>query len=443
MRFLPLAAAAALSSAALPAAAQEPLPLERAIGLALAESPELHRAEAARLQGRAQQADGIGRLLPSVSVFTDLRQIEELRRTTPDPITGTPVQLPDSLIQPRQTFRTDAGVSASWTVFSGGRRLLESSAARSRGRAALHQSEAVRVQLAADVTVAYLDALAADAMVEVRRAEVASAAALEETAEMRFEIGEVPEVDLLQARLAASEAEIALLEAEGEARIARLLLLERIGLPADRDYALAPPPAPGALHEDEIRRRAAAESPVLARLHAERAAAERERRASRLTLIPVVSLGVVWGRWDLGGSREAFTLDPQNASTSYRMTLSWSPLEQPGAIFADRDRATAGFLAADADAVAGRRTMERELAAGLDRLSRARALADRATLNVALAERQREHAEERYRLGLGTLVERLDAETRWAEAARQEIVARHAPLRAIAAIEQATGVSLR
>jgi hypothetical protein len=46
-------------------------------------------------------------------------------------------------------------------------------------------------------------------------------------------------------------------------------------------------------------------------------------------------------------------------------------------------------------------------------------------------------------VGVAPLSERLNAAVLWAEAARQDVLSRHAPLRAVAELERATGVPLR
>jgi outer membrane protein TolC len=289
----------------------------------------------------------------------------------------------------------------------------------------------------------YLDALEAQALVEVRRAQLVHARELERTAEGRYATGTVPEIDVLQARLAASEAQVSLMHAEAEARARQLELAERMGAPAGAPFALAEPAAPGAPDTAAVRARLLDESPVLAAARAERDAARRDHRATRLSLLPTVTVGMdrAWSEW--GRDRDAFTLQPRNAQAYYRLNLAWSPLERPGAILAGRQRAAAGLLQADAEAAGARRTMERQVAVGLERWALASVLSGHARLNLQLAERQREQAEERYRVGVAPLSERLNAAILWAEAARQDVLARHAPLRAVAGLERATGVAVR
>lgn len=430
----------------LSAAAQEPdtLTLPEAVRAALVHSTAVQRAEAGRIHARASYRESLGRMLPSVAFSTGVNHSEVLQRTSTDPITGGIIHLPDSLIDLRQTYGTQAAVSANWTVFEGGQHLAGAGASRRREQAAAHAVEAAQIQTVAEVTIAYVDALEAEAVAGARLADAARAAELERTAETRFDVGDVPEIDLLQARLAASEAEIAVLEADGAARVAKHVLLERIGISPSSEYVLVPPaeadaaPDPRGLPERVLK-----ESPLLAELRKRFEASRVETRASRLDLLPRISVGATWARSEFGLSREAFTLDPQNTQVYYRLSLAWLPFERPGGLVAARDQARAAERAAEAEWMAAHRRMEREVASGLERLSRARALRERAALNLTLAERQREQAEERYRLGVGTLVERLTANALWAEAARQEIVARYAPLRALAEIERATGVAMR
>jgi outer membrane protein TolC len=424
------------------AKAQQPLTLDAAVRSALAADPGVQQAEAASLRGRAGRTDAWAALLPRVGVQTGFNRSDILQRTATDPVTGGTIALPDSLIRERQNFGTNAVLSLDWTVFAGGRTLTGAAAARARSRAAEHGVSAARVRAAAEVALVYLEALEAQALVDVRRAQEVHARELERTAEGRYETGTVPEIDVLQARLAASEAQIALMEAEAEARARLLELAERTGIPAD-GRTLAEPNAPAAPDTAALRARLLAESPLLAAARAEQDAAARDARAARLDLLPTVSVGVdrLWSEY--GRTREAYTLQPRNAQTYYRLSVSWSPLERPGAMLGGRQRTTAGLIEARAEASAARRTMEREVAVGLERWARATALRERARLNLQLAERQREQAEERYRVGVAPLSERLNAAVLWAEAARQDVLARHAPLRAVAELERATGVPLR
>lgn len=165
--------------------------------------------------------------------------------------------------------------------------------------------------------------------------------------------------------------------------------------------------------------------------------------AQRWWFLPSVSVNASWVRSQFGQTRDAITFSPNNEQTTYRLNFSWSPLEQPGGTIAERRRTHGNLSMARAELDLQQAALVRGVESALDRLSRARVLRERGQVNLRLAERQREQADERYRLGVAPLVERLNAEALAAEAARQAIVARYAALRALAELEQASGMSLR
>jgi outer membrane protein len=416
--------------------------LDEAIEIALAGSPTIRQADALRVRDGATEWEGWDRLLPSLSFSTSLNQSEVLQRTASDPITGGIVQLPDSLIDVRETFGTRAELAATWTLFEGGRSIQNVRRARAERRAAELTYDAAYAQVAATVTLAYLDALEAKAMEDVLRAEVRRAAELERTAVSRFEAGEVPEVDALQARLTASDAELNLMEAESASHTARLALFEHLRIDPDADVILEQPPEPDLSSlpsEEELRRNASEGSAQLAAQQARLEAASRSVAAQRWWFLPSVDLGAVWVRSEFGQTSSAITFGPRNEQTFYQLRFSWSPLERPGGTMAERRRTYGNLRVAQAELDLQRGALVRGVESALDRLSRARVLRERSEVNLRLAQRQQEQAEERYRLGVAPLVERLNADALAAEAERQAIVARYATLRAVAELEQASG----
>lgn len=430
------------------AAAQAPigadtLTLPEAVRMALGESPAVREAEAAQTTARAGRWESWGRFLPSVALFTGLNQGQVLQRTANDPVTGGIVQLPDSLIRLRETFSTSSAVSASWTVFDGGRGIWATRRASAEERAAGFARDAARARVAAGVTLAYVDVLEAEALREARRTELRRAEELVRVAQGRREVGQIPELELLQARLAEGDAEIGLLEAETAADAARLALLQHLGLRSDAPVVLRPPPAPALASlpaEEALRECALARSAEMAALRASQAAAKRQVQAERWWFLPSVTVGATWVRSEFGQTREAITFSPRNEQAYYRVGLSWSPLDQPGLRMAERQRAQAALQLAEARVAGRRASLAREVEVALGYLRRARLLDERSRLNDQLAQEQLEQASERYRLGVAPLVERLQAEALAKEAERQAITARYAALRAIAELEQAAGV---
>jgi outer membrane protein TolC len=426
----------------LPAAArQDTLRLDRAVDIALASSPELRQAEAQAYAAGAGRLEAWGRLLPSVTLSTRLNRSGSLLRRATDPTTGDVVIVPNPQLY--ETFSTDGSLSVDWTVFSGGQQLMNIRRVAHETAAARLSLDAARARIGAGVKLAYLDALEADALLRVRQADVERADALAEAAQARFEVGEAPEIDVLQARVALNDADLALSEAEVQAEGARLALLQYLSGELSGEVVLLAPSRPAVVEwvPDRIRACALRHSAELAALEARASAGRTAATAAAWSFLPTVRVGATWIRYELG-DRTAITTDLTNEQRYYRLTMSWNPLDQPGQWLANRRRAAAQEAETAAALAVRRPAVERQVELGLTRLQRARLLRERTELNLELAARQREQASERYRLGLAPITEMLQAEALAREAERQAVAARFADQRALAELENAAGVSL-
>jgi outer membrane protein TolC len=426
------------------AAAQQALTLEQAVRHGVAASPAIRQAQAEHRTAGAGRWEGWGRLIPSVSLQAGVLQAGTLQRTASDPITGGIVSLPDSQIALRNSYGTSAALTARWEVVNPAT-MLQIRSANAEASAADQALAGARARVAAEVTLSYLDALEAQAVLELRRAEKDRAAELLRIAEGRFAVGGVPELDVLQARLAVGDAELALMEAQTAAEAARLGLREHLGSGAGIPAVLAEPVLPDAASlpsEEELRRRVVDESSELAALRAGRTAAGLARSAERMRMIPTVSLWAQWERSEFGATRQAVTFQPRNELGVFGLNFSWNLLEQPGARMAARQRTGAAVQQADARLAVRRAALAREVELAAGTLRRAVLLRERAAANVMLAARQREQAAERYRVGVAPIVERMQAEGLAREAERQAVAARFAPLRALAQLQRVSGAPL-
>lgn len=432
-----------LALCARPGAAQT-LTLEEAVRRGLAASPALHEARAQHRTAAAARWEGWGRLVPSLEMEAGVLQTGVLQRTVSDPITGGIVNLPDSLIARRNSYGTSAALTANWEVFNPGT-LLQIRAAGAEAGAAGRTLEGARARVAAEITLAYLDVLEAQAMLQLREAEHERAAELLRVAEGRLAVGSVPELDVLQARLAVGDAELAVMEAQTAAEAARLALREHLGPGAEVPAVLAEPALPDAASlpsGDELYRRVLEGSAELAALRQQRSAAGLARSAERLRLLPTVNLWAQWSRSEFGQTREAVTFQPRNELGTYGMNFTWSLLDEPGGRMAARQRTGAAIQQADARLAVRRASLAREVELAAGTLRRAVLLHERAQANLVLAGRQREQAAERYRVGVAPISERTQAEGLAREAERQALLARFAPLRALAQLQRVSGAPL-
>jgi outer membrane protein TolC len=435
---LALHAAVAAAQGAPPPPAGGALTLEEAVATAVGASPEIRAAEAQRTASRATRWSSWGQLIPTLRLSSGLNQSDILQRTAEDPITGGIVALPDSLISRRRTFGTSGVLALDWIVFDGGRRVWGVRQAEAEIRSADHMLELARARTVATVAGAYLDLLEATALERVQEAEVERAQGLLRLAQGRFDVGGVPEIDLLQAQIAAGDAELALMEASSQVEAARQALavhlpgldLSGVGVVEPAILEAGALPAAG-----EVQACSVEGNPEIASLRAQVDAARRGQEANRFWLLPTVTVGTTRVRSEFGQSSNALTLEPSNEQTYYRVGLSWNPLDQPGQRLAERSRALATRESSEAMLQSRRSAIGRDTRLAVDQLQRARQQEERRLLNLRLAGLQREQALERYRSGVGTLLEQLQGEALAREAERQAIAARYAGLRALAALQ--------
>ncbi|MBB6069063.1 outer membrane protein TolC [Longimicrobium terrae] len=439
--FLFLAIPAARARAQETPAGPGVLTLEQAVRRGVAASPAIQEAQAQQRTTQAGRWEGWGRLLPTVQMQVGLVQTGVLQRTVSDPITGGIVNLPDSLIDLRNSYGTDAALTARWQIIDPSA-MMQIRAANAEAAAGDRTLDGARARIAAEITLAYLDALEAQALLDLRTAEKERADELLRIAEGRLSVGSVPELDVLQARLGVGDAELALMEAQTTSQTRRLALQQYLGPDAPLSGPLAEPAIPDAASlpdADALRRRVVDESGELAALRASRSAAGLARSAERLRLIPTVSVWAQWVRSEYGATRDALTYQPRNELGVYGVNFTWDLLEQPGVRLGARRRTGAAVQAAEARLAVRRAGLARDVEIAVGTLGRAALLRERSAANVVLAARQREAAVERYRLGLAPIVERLQAEGLAREAERQAVAARFAPLRALAELQRASG----
>lgn len=313
-----------------------------------------------------------------------------------------------------------AGLSVSWLLFDFGLRDARLGQADSARQAALAVF-ADRVQaILLEAGTAYYDLLAALAAERAAVENLRFAENSLKAATARERAGVAVKSDRLQADASEAQARLALRQAEGNLAIARGRLATAILLPPTTQLALAPPPAIGdavllGQSADALIAEAERLRPDLAQGRANLRAAAAGLGVAQAVRRPSLSLG----------SRPGVTLGTRGqdvASGTAGVTLN-IPLFDSG-----------GRTAAVAEAQAEAERAEANLAAtaqgaALDVWSRYQQLSVEAT-NLETARRLLASSEEaaaltqgRYRAGLATIVELLNAQAALADARRQLVAA--------------------
>jgi outer membrane protein TolC len=422
----PAAAAPAPPAAApaAPAPAPAPRSLADLVDLALSRDPAT-RAAWHDARAAAAQAGGLRSLyLPTLDASATLTR----QRTLAAP--GRP-----SVDQ--GTY--GVGAEVTWLLLDLGlRRALLDEADRLLAAARLGEHAAV-ADLVLRVQQTYFELLAARALVEAEAAAVKQAEASLATAEGRQRAGLATVADVLQARTALSQVRLAQQQAEGQALVARGALATLAGLPPTTvlEVGALPETVDASRAEpavDALLAAAAAGNPDLGQARASAEAAAARSRAASRALWPTLSFQ--------GSATRTWYFEPSDQDASQAWTvglvLRLPPIAGARAAYdalAAREAADAARERADATAqrVAldvwissqGLRTAGRRVATARDLVESARASA--------------EVAGGRYREGVGSILDLLNAQAALELARAQDVRARTDFLVGLAQLARATG----
>lgn len=131
--------------------------------------------------------------------------------------------------------RWGAGVRLVQSVYEGGRILSSLRAAKLMREQALAQHHAVLADIATDVRVAYYDVLLAEKQILVNEASVQLLAKELDDSQRRFNAGTVPKFNVLRAEVEVANARPKLSRARNAYRIAKNILVNRLGSSVPRD----------------------------------------------------------------------------------------------------------------------------------------------------------------------------------------------------------------
>lgn len=434
---------ALLTPACFAAAADPPaLTLEAAVELALEGNRELavataaaeattHGVDEARSQRlpRVELLESFSWTTNPVYVFGNLLGQEAFGAANFDPAF---LNEPDALTN----FQTRLVVRQP--LYTGGKIRNGMEAARAGSEAAAAERERTRQQVVHQVLDAYTGAVLADSHLQVAQEALATSAAHVALVTDLREAGLVVESDLLQVRVRRTEIEEIVIRAESAISVSRARLNMILGLPQADDHTLenpcesSPCAAVSDLSLDDLIDEARATRTDLQASALREQAAERMVRLARAARRPEIGAG---------GMYEANAEDFIGADgTNWSVTagLRWT-LFAAGEARAQVARREAERSMANHASELLAESVELEVRTAFHELAAARKRTERTSLAVELAGAGLRIVEDRYREGLATLVELLDAETALTAARTREVAARRDLLLADAALKLAVG----
>jgi outer membrane protein len=315
-------------------------------------------------------------------------------------------------------------LSISYLLLDFGGRSGNVGAARNQLIAANFSHNAALQGVVLQIQRAYFEYVANRALLEAQRTTVREAESNLAAAEERHRVGVATIADVLQARTAASQAELAAEIVEGSLQTTRGALALSLGLPAnlkyDVDSTAGVTLAPVSVLADSVDLLIAGAlegRPDLAAARAEFEASRSQVSAIRANRLPSVVLNGTAGR--------TYTTSLPQGGNNYTVSLGLRiPLFAGfSRIYDQREAAAlADAAAARADAL-GQQVVFQVFSAYHALRTAARRVGTTDDL-IASAEQSSEVARERYRAGVGSVLDVLSAQTALADARAQRVLAR-------------------
>lgn len=368
------------------------LTMQEALDRALRNSPEIVRATGSITTSEWGERTAFGAYLPSLSLSSgssrnSSRRFDERTQLT---VSGS-------------SESYSAGASASYDIFTGGRRGAERDRARANTRSAETALVESRFNVILQTKTAFFNVqrqvdLERVAQGDLRRSEEALSAA-----ERRLQVGSATRSDVLRARLDLNNAKQSLLNIETQQRAAGYALGVLVGISGPVgvriDTLLVPRPLP--VSEAEVIRLAEQNAPAINTAEAAVNSADAATSVARASYLPTLRFS---SGYDWSNNEPTFN----NGNTGWSMRLSASyPVFNGFSRESQVASSNVNLRNAQATLSAARRQVRADVERALGDLRLAEQQIALATEGVAVAQEDLRVNQERYRVGMSTILELL------------------------------------
>jgi outer membrane protein len=414
------------------ASAEPSVTLAEAIRLSERVQPDMVRATADVRTAGTRLKNAWGAFLPTLSASSSASDFFSEGTVRVDPVTG---QLTGGNSSNKSI---STSLSANVDLFTGFRRGADIRAARASEDAADASLIDARFQQALTTTNQFLDALAAGQLLRVRQASVRRAEEQLKTSVAKLRAGSATRSDSLRSLVTLGNARLDLITTQAQLATAEANLARLIGetgrVHAIDDSAFYQVQA--VIDTQALRIEAESKSPRVRSAAASAAAARASVRASQSAYWPSLNLAANTG-WN-GSQRDDYTLlNQRQISLSLRWTLFNGFDRELTIVQSEANRDLAEAMASDAH-----RAVDAELITGVAELDAARARIEITGTSVVAAREDLRVQQERYRLGVSTIVDLLTSQEALNQVEVDVVNARFDYLRAKAQLEALIGRKL-
>jgi outer membrane protein len=406
--------------------------LPDAIRLAERTQPSMVQAQAGVRTAAAQRRNAWGAFLPSLSAGSSASEFFSEGASRVDPITG-------QLTTGNSTNRSvSTSLSASVDLFTGFRRGAELQAAKAGQVEADASLVDTRFQQALTTTNVFFDALSAAQLVSVREASVRRADEQLKVSVSKLHAGSATRSDSLRSLVTLGSARLNLIQSQTDLATSEANLAHQVGevgrVSAADDSSFHR--LLTAIDTVGLRLEAESRSPRIQSAVATASVARANVRASRSAYWPSLTLGANTG-WNASRNNDYAFLNQRQVS----LQMSWTLFNRFDRELTIAQR-EATYDIAQATADDDRRAVQAELTAGLAELDAARSKIDITITSVTAATEDLRVQQERYRLGVATIVDVLTSQEALNQAEVDVVNARFDYLRAKAQLEALIGRTL-
>ena len=406
--------------------------LPDAIRLAERTQPSMVQAQAGVRTAAAQRRNAWGAFLPSLSAGSSASEFFSEGASRVDPITG-------QLTTGNSTNRSvSTSLSASVDLFTGFRRGAELQAAKAGQVEADASLVDTRFQQALTTTNVFFDALSAAQLVSVREGSVRRADEQLKVSVSKLHAGSATRSDSLRSLVTLGSARLNLIQSQTDLATSEANLAHQVGevgrVSAADDSSFHR--LLTAIDTVGLRLDAESRSPRIQSAVATASVARANVRASRSAYWPSLTLGANTG-WNASRNNDYAFLNQRQVS----LQMSWTLFNRFDRELTIAQR-EATYDVAQATAEDERRAVQAELTAGLAELDAARSKIDITITSVTAATEDLRVQQERYRLGVATIVDVLTSQEALNQAEVDVVNARFDYLRAKAQLEALIGRTL-
>ncbi len=429
--WLLLAALPAALSAQQPADSAHAISLQEAIALATKNQPAAVAAKNQITTAHAAVTSAYANFIPSLSWSMGQNQSS-----------GPRLGQEGNIIQYQTPWSYSDGLRASVTVFDGGQRFATLRSAKAGVLSAEANQVAQQFGIALNVKTQYYNILAAMESESAARAQLAQAEEQLKVSDAKLAAGAATRADSLQSAVQVGNAQVALLTAQNNRKVADAALTRLVGSQTLVTATAADTAEPAITPIDSVLlAHLAAQGPGVRSAQASLASAQATYSASRSSYLPTISLsysrsGNGYDKYfGIGGGSLSYS-KTLSISLSYSLFDNWTREAQSSVAAAGVSNAQATLRDAEAGAqqslvqyVASLETLEQQL-----RIQQA---------SIAAAQENLRVEQQRYAVGAATILDVLTAQTTINQAVAQLIQYRLNFRTTRAQIEQLIGRSLQ